>query len=296
MFRSGFIALIGRPNVGKSTLMNALVGEKMAIISEKPQTTRNQIRGILTTDTYQMIFLDTPGIHKPQHKLGAKMVQVSLRTLNEVDLILFLVDAEAGPGTGDEYIIQQLQSVKTPVILVVNKADQSGLEQAEKLLAHYRTLYPFAGELVISALTGINLEKLLAMILEHLEEGPQYYPAEMLTDQPERLIVAELIREKILQLTYDEVPHAVAVEIVSMSKRPNRDLVDIQANIYVERESQKGIVIGKKGLLLKEVGQRARHEIESLLGSAVNLQLWVKVKADWRNKEGAWQSLGLEFD
>ena len=296
MFRSGFIALIGRPNVGKSTLMNALVGEKMAIISEKPQTTRNQIRGILTTDTYQMIFLDTPGIHKPHHKLGAKMVQVSLRTLSEVDLILFLVDAAAGPGTGDEYIIKQLQAVKTPVILVINKSDRSGMQQAEKLLAHYRVLYPFAGEVVISALTGINKEKLLSLMLEHLEEGPQYYPAEMITDQPERLIVAELIREKILQLTHDEVPHAVAVEIVSMSARPGRNLVDIQANIYVERESQKGIVIGKKGLLLKEIGQMARHDIESLLGSAVNLQLWVKVKADWRNKEGAWQSLGLEFE
>jgi GTP-binding protein Era len=271
MFRSGFIALIGRPNVGKSTLMNALVGEKMAIISEKPQTTRNQIRGILTTDTYQMIFLDTPGIHKPHHKLGAKMVQVSLRTLSEVDLILFLVDAAAGPGTGDEYIIKQLQAVKTPVILVINKSDRSGMQQAEKLLAHYRVLYPFAGEVVISALTGINKEKLLSLMLEHLEEGPQYYPAEMITDQPERLIVAELIREKILQLTHDEVPHAVAVEIVSMSARPGRNLVDIQANIYVERESQKGIVIGKKGLLLKEIGQMARHDIESLLGSAANL-------------------------
>lgn len=296
MYRSGFIALIGRPNVGKSTLLNALVGEKMAIISDKPQTTRNQIRGILTTADYQMVFLDTPGIHKPHHKLGEKMVQVSLRTLREVDLILFLTDAAAGPGAGDQYVIEQLQAVDTPVILLVNKADRSGLEQAQQLVEHYRAMYPFAKALAISALEGTNLASLAPLMLEYLAEGPQYYPADMITDQPERLLVAELIREKILQLTREEVPHAVAVEIISMSARNDRELVDIQANIYVERDSQKGIVIGKRGAMLKEIGKLARMDIEALLGSAVNLQLWVKVKNDWRNKEGTWQSFGLELE
>ncbi|MCR3921605.1 MAG: GTPase Era [Firmicutes bacterium] len=296
MYRSGFIALIGRPNVGKSTLMNALIGEKMAIISEKPQTTRNQIRGIFTTDEYQMIFLDTPGIHKPQHKLGEKMVKVALRTLREVDVILFLTDAAAGPGTGDEFVIEQLKAVDTPVILVVNKSDSSGTKRAQELVEYYQARYPFAGALAISALEGTNQEALVSLMLYHLQEGPQYYPPEMITDQPERLIVAELIREKVLQLTRDEVPHAVAVEIAGMAPRQGRELIDIQANIYVERDSQKGIIIGKKGLMLKEVGKMARLDIEALLGSAVYLELWVKVKADWRNKEASWQSFGLEME
>ncbi|MDW7650091.1 MAG: GTPase Era [Bacillota bacterium] len=296
MFRSGFVALVGRPNVGKSTLMNAMIGEKMAIISEKPQTTRNQIRGILTGDHYQAVFLDTPGIHKPQHKLGEKMVQVAVRTFKEVDLILFLVDAEAGPGGGDEYILGQLAEVDTPVFLVVNKADRSGISEAQKLVAHYERLYSFKASLVISALEGTNRDKLLSLILEQLPEGPQYYPTEMITDQPERFIVAELIREKILGLTRDEVPHAIAVEILSMTNREGRDLIDIQANVYVERESQKGIIIGKRGAMLKEVGKLARQDIEALLGSPVFLELWVKVKADWRNKEGAWQAVGLDLE
>jgi GTP-binding protein Era len=296
VFHSGFIALIGRPNVGKSTLMNALIGEKMAIISDKPQTTRNQIRGILTTETYQAVFLDTPGIHKPQHKLGERMVQTAIRTFNEVDLILFLVDAWAGAGSGDEFILRQLKEVQTPVLLVANKTDEAGSESAEKLLAHYTPFYPFTGVLAVSALTGENLDRLLAAILQYLPEGPQYYPQDMVTDQPERMIVAELIREKVLQLTRDEVPHAVAVEILSMTAREGRDMVDIQANIYVERDSQKGIIIGKKGAMLKEVGQRSRQDIEALLGTSVFLELWVKVKPNWRNKEGTWQTFGLDLE
>lgn len=296
MFRSGFVALIGRPNVGKSTLMNALIGEKMAIISDKPQTTRNQIRGILTTGDYQAVFLDTPGIHKPQHKLGEKMVQVAVRTLQEVDVVLFLTDAAAGPGGGDEYIIGQLSGVETPVILVVNKVDQGGPDAAETMVSHYSTLFPFAGTLAVSALTGENLDLLLEQAVAKLPEGPQYYPEDMVTDQPERMIVGELIREKVLQLTREEVPHAVAVEVLSMSRREGRDLVDIQANIYVERDSQKGIVIGKRGAMLKEVGVRSRQDIEALLGTPVFLELWVKVKADWRNKEGTWQSFGLDLE
>jgi GTPase len=296
LFRSGFVALIGRPNVGKSTLMNALIGEKMAIISDKPQTTRNQIRGILTTEKAQMVFIDTPGIHKPQHRLGEKMVDVAVRTLNEVDIILLLVDAEAGPGGGDEYIINRLAQVQTPVILVANKQDSAGGEAARALLDRYAGLYAFHALLPVSALSGENLDQLLELVGALLPEGPQYYPSDMVTDQPERLVVAELIREKVLHLTRDEVPHAVAVEILSMAARPGRDLVDIQANIYVERDSQKGIVIGKQGAMLREVGQRSRMEIEALLGSPVFLQLWVKVKKDWRNREGTWQSMGLDLE
>ncbi|MDI9462647.1 MAG: GTPase Era [Bacillota bacterium] len=296
MFRSGFVALLGRPNVGKSTLMNTLIGSKAAIISDKPQTTRNQIRGILTADSYQLIFLDTPGVHKPRHKLGEKMVSLALRTLQEVDVILFLVDAAAGPGRGDEYIIGELQDIKTPVILVANKADAAGAGKTQEMIAHYCTFYPFAAALWLSALTGANKEQLLSQVLRFIPEGPLYYPADMVTDQPERFIVAELIREKILRLTREEIPHAVAVEITELSKRPDRELIDIHANIYVEKDSQKGIVIGKNGSMLKEIGRLAREDIEGLLGSTVFLQLWVKVKPDWRNKEGLWPSFGLDLN
>lgn len=296
MFRSGFVALIGRPNVGKSTLMNTMIGEKMAIISDKPQTTRNQIRGILTTDEYQIVFLDTPGIHKPKHKLGEKMNQTAIRTLKEVDIVLFLVDAVAGPGSGDEFVLTRLRDVNTPVILVVNKADQAGDLEADKLLSHYSEQFSFAGALTVSALTGLHKEELLGLLVDKIEEGPRYYPENMITDQPERFIVAELIREKILGFTREEVPHAIAVEIVSMQAREGRDMVDIGANIYVERESQKGIIIGKKGSMLKEVGQLARQDIEALLGSQIFLDLFVKVKPDWRNKEGTWHAFGLELE
>jgi GTP-binding protein Era len=296
LFRSGFVALIGRPNVGKSTLVNMLVGEKTAIVSDKPQTTRNKLRGILTTDNYQLIFIDTPGIHKPRHRLGEKMVQVALRTCQEVDIVLFLADAQAGPGSGDEYVLSALTGLTTPVILAVNKADLATAEQLAALHEHYHTLFPFSAALAVSALTGANSELLLALLAERLPEGPCYYPADMFTDQPVKLLVAELVREKVLALTRDEVPHAVAVEIVTLKQRKSQDLLDIEANIYVERESQKGILIGKNGALLKEVGSLSRREIEGLLGSRVFLQLWVKVKRDWRNKEGAWRELGLEFE
>jgi GTP-binding protein Era len=293
MFSSGFVALIGRPNVGKSTLMNTLIGQKTAIISEKPQTTRNQIRGILTTPDYQVIFLDTPGIHKPQHKLGERMVKIAVRTLDQVDLILFLADAAAGLGGGDEYILKMLAKAATPVILVVNKIDQVSTEQEKEMIATYETLFPFHKAVAISALTGKNKECLLELILPHLTEGPRYYPEDMVTDQPEWFVTAELIREKILRLTREEVPHAVAVEITDMKSRQDRNLVDIQANIYVERDSQKGIIIGKGGAMLREIGSLARQDIEALLGSQVFLELRVKVKHDWRNKEGTWQAFGL---
>jgi GTPase len=296
MFKSGFIALIGRPNVGKSTLMNLLIKEKAAIISEKPQTTRNKIRGILTGDSYQAVFIDTPGIHKPHHKLGERMVKLALNTLQEVDLIMFLADAAAGPGSGDEFILNILKDVDTPVVLVVNKTDLVTAERAGELCRHYLDLFQFCDAVPVSALTGENSEKLLDLIISRMPEGPCYYPPDMITDQPERLIAAELVREKILALTREEVPHAVAVEIINMRMREGRDLVDIEANIYVERESQKRIVIGKGGEVLKQVGILARRDIEALLGSPVYLQLWVKVQRDWRNRERTWQAFGLETE
>ncbi len=224
------------------------------------------------------------------------MVEIALRTLREVDVILFLVDAVAGPGGGDEYVLEKLKNVNTPVILVINKIDCSGMDRAQELVNHYLELYAFQVAVAISALEGRGTEELLQLILKHLPEGPMYYPEDMVTDQPERFIIAELIREKLLQLTWEEVPHAIAVEIVSHRKRPGRELVDIEANIYVERESQKGIVIGKGGRMLKEAGRLARLDIEALLGVPVNLKLWVKVKPDWRNKAGSWHSLGLDLE
>jgi GTP-binding protein Era len=296
MFKSGFIALTGRPNVGKSTLMNLLVGEKAAIISEKPQTTRNRIRGILTTADCQAVFIDTPGIHKPRHRLGERMVQIALNTVREVDLILLLADAGAGPGSGDEYIIQALQSVDTPVVLVLNKADLVTGDRKAELISLYNRLYPFVTAVAVSALTGYNRDKLLEVIVGRLPAGPCYYPPDMVTDQPERFIVAELIREKILRLTREEVPHAVAVEVEAMRRREDRDLVDIEAFVFVEKESQKGIIVGKGGAMLKQVGVLARRDIEALLGGPVYLRLRVKVRRDWRNREGTWRGLGLEME
>jgi len=296
MFKSGFIALTGRPNVGKSTLMNLLVGEKASIVSEKPQTTRNRLRGILTTAEYQAVFIDTPGIHRPQHRLGERMVQIALNTMREVDLVLFLTDAGAGPGSGDEFIIKALQNVTTPVVLLINKADLVKGDRLAELSSHYTGLFAFEEVLAVSALTGHNRGRLLEIVVERLTEGPCYYPSDMITDQPERFIVAELVREKILQLTREEIPHAVAVEVEAMRPRKGRDLVDVEATIFVERDSQKRIIIGKGGAMLKEVGVLARRDIEALLGSPVFLQLWVKVRHDWRNREGTWQGLGLGME
>ena len=281
--RSGFIAVIGRPNVGKSTLINTLIGQKIAIMSDKPQTTQNRILCILTEPDAQIVFLDTPGIHKPKHKLGEYMVKAAEGTLKEVDAILFVVDATEKMGPGEYYILERLQATRKPVILVVNKLDLIEKEQVLPIISRYADKYPFVGVVPISA---------KAEIKKYLPEGPQYYPEDMVTDQPERLIVAELIREKVLQLTRDEVPHAVAVETDEMTTRPNGD-VYIRATIYVERDSQKGIIIGAKGAMLKEIGALARKDIEALLGSRVFLDLWVKVKKDWRNREGVLHNFGF---
>lgn len=284
-YRSGFVALIGRPNVGKSTLMNYIVGHKIAIMSDKPQTTRNKIRAVYTSDEGQIVFLDTPGIHKPHSKLGEYLVKIAEDALNEVDLVLFLIDAEQGYGPGDQYIIDQLKRVKTPVFLVVNKIDRVHPNDLLPLIDKYRKLYDFKEVVPISALQGNNISTLIRLILENLPEGPQYYPPDLVTDHPERFIIGELIREKVLLLTREEVPHSVAVVVEEVTLRENKETVYIRAEIYTERPSQKAILIGKNGSLLKEIGRLAREEIERLLGNKVYLDLWVKVKEDWRNRD-----------
>jgi GTP-binding protein Era len=291
--KSGFIAVIGRPNVGKSTLINSLIGQKIAIMSDKPQTTRNKILCVLTQDDAQIIFIDTPGIHKPKHKLGEYMLHAAENTLKEVDVILFVVDATEDLGAGELYILERLQATNKPVILVVNKLDKITKQQVLPIISRYTEKYPFIGVVPISAKEKTNLDGLLVEIKKHLEEGPQYYPSDMVTDQPERLIVAELVREKVLILTREEIPHAIAVDVDEMTTRSNED-VYIRATIYVERDSQKGIIIGAKGMLLKEIGALARRDIETLLGSKIYLDLWVKVKKDWRNRDGALKSFGFE--
>lgn len=292
-YKSGFVSVIGRPNVGKSTLVNSLIGQKIAIMSDKPQTTRNRILCVLTTEDAQIVFMDTPGIHKPKHKLGEYMVETATRTLREVDVILFVVDATASLGAGEQFIMENLISVKTPVVLVVNKIDQVPKQELLPMIQKYTEAYDFAAVVPISALARTNLEVLVSEIKKYLEPGPQYYPEDMVTDQPERLIIAELIREKALHLTREEIPHAIAVDIEEITTRTNEDLY-IRAVIYVERDSQKGIVIGAKGQLLKEIGQQARNDIETLLGSKAYLGLWVKVKKDWRNREGILKNFGYE--
>jgi GTP-binding protein Era len=291
-FKSGFVSIIGRPNVGKSTLLNQVVGQKVAIMSDKPQTTRNKIHGVYTTETSQIVFLDTPGIHKPQSKLGDYMMKVAESTFREVDAILFLVDIVDGIGGGDRYIIDQLQDVKTPVILVLNKIDQVHPETLLRVIEKYSKIYNFAEIIPISARNGNNVTTLLEQTMKYLSEGPQYYPADQITDHPEQFVCAELIREKILHLTREEIPHSIAVAIEDMKVETN-GIVHISAIIFVERDSQKGIIIGKKGELLKEIGKRARHDIESLLGSKTFLELWVKVQKDWRNHERVLRELGF---
>ncbi|TDM13111.1 GTPase Era [Macrococcus lamae] len=294
-FKSGFVAIIGRPNVGKSTFMNRVLGQKVAIMSDKAQTTRNKVQGVLTTDEAQIIFIDTPGIHKPKHVLGDYMMKVAKNTLREVDAILFMINVEESIGRGDEYIVEMLKNTKTPVFLVLNKIDLVHPDQLITEIEKYKDLLPFAEIVPISALQGNNVDRLVEVISGYLPEGPMYYPKDQISDHPEHFIVAELIREKVLHLTSQEIPHAIGVNVEKMM-RETEDRVHIEATIYVERDSQKGIVIGKQGKMLKEVGKRARQDIEMLLGSKVYLELWVKVQKDWRNKPNFIRQIGYRED
>ena len=294
-FKSGFVTIVGRANVGKSTLSNRLAGEKISIISSKPQTTRNTIKTIINTEDSQVIFLDTPGIHKPKNKLGEYMVNLAENTLNEVDIVLFLAEAtDEEPGVGDMYIIEQLKKLKTPVFLIINKIDLIKKEQLFTRINKYTSVMDFKTVIPISALNNEGTDIVMKEILKLLPEGPKYFPDDIITDQPEKMIAAELIREKILELILEEVPHGTGVEVISFKERSGRDLVDIEANIYCEKETHKGILIGKEGKMLKKIGSLARIDIENLLGVKVFLQLWVKVKQDWRNSDNMLKTLGYK--
>jgi len=291
-YRSGFVTLLGRSNVGKSTLINAMVGEKVSIVSDRPQTTRNQVRGVLHRENYQIVFVDTPGLHKPHNRLGEYMVHAAGAALEAVDCVLVVMDASVPFGGGDRAVLAKLANTKTPVILVLNKID---LVPKTALLQYMEKLseYPFLTEILpICARTYEGVDELEAMLASHMPEGPHYFPEDMYTDQPERVMIAEIIREKALQLLRDEIPHGMGVEIMSMKRRAQTELVDIEADLVVERENHKGIVVGKKGAMLKELGTRARLEIETLLGNPVNLRLWVKVRENWRDSNAVLKDLG----
>ena len=293
-YKSGFVTLIGRPNVGKSTLMNRLIGQKIAITSNKPQTTRNRIQTVYTCDEGQIIFLDTPGIHKAKNKLGEYMVSVAERTLKEVDVILWLVEPSTFIGAGEQHIAEQLRSVKTPVFLVINKIDTVEKAEILKFIAAYKDIVDFAEIIPVSALKGENTDDLLQAMMKYLPTGPQYYDEDTITDQPERQIVAEMIREKALRNLSDEIPHGIAVAIDRMHERPNGGIIDIDATIVCERNSHKGIIIGKQGAMLKKIGSQARADMEALLDCKVNLKLWVKVKKDWRDSDFLIKNFGYD--
>ena len=295
-FKSGFVTIIGRPNVGKSTLMNRLIGQKIAITSNKPQTTRNRIQTVLTTEEGQIVFVDTPGIHKAKNKLGEYMVNIAERSLNEVDVVLWLVEPSTFIGAGEKHIIEQLKKVKTPVILVINKIDMVKREEILAFIDTYRKEYDFAEIVPVSARTGENTDELVKVILKYLPYGPQFYDEDTITDQPERQIVAEIIREKALHSLNEEIPHGIAVVIDSMKERksPKGVITDIQATIICERDSHKGIIIGKGGQMLKKIGANARYEIERQLETKVNLQLWVKVKKEWCDSDILIKNFGYD--
>ena len=291
--KSGFVSIIGRPNVGKSTFVNRVIGHKIAIMSDKAQTTRNKIQGVMTRDDAQIIFIDTPGIHKPKHKLGDYMMRVAKNTFSEIDAIMFNVNEDI--GRGDEYIMEMLKNVKTPIFLVLNKIDLVHPDTLMPKIEQYQSYMDFTDIIPISALEGLNVDHFIDVLKSFLPEGPKYYPDNQISDHPEQFVVSEIIREKILHLTSEEIPHAIGVNVDRMIKE-DEDKVRIEATIYVERDSQKGIVIGKGGKKLKEVGKRARRDIEMLLGSKVYLELWVKVQRDWRNKVNFIRQIGYVED
>lgn len=293
-YRSGFVTIIGRPNVGKSTLLNSLVGQKVAIISDKPQTTRHRIRSVLTTPQAQMVFVDTPGIHKPKHRLGQLMVEAAFGAIRDVDLILMVVDADKTSGPGDEFILEKLKGTDIPVILVINKVDRIEKRQLLPLIDSFSKQFGFAEIIPLSARTGDNLDRLRTVMVGYLPNGPQYYPEDVVTDQPQDLILAELVREKVLWLTRQEVPHSVAV-VIDEVRDGEKGVKVIRVTIFVERDSQKVILIGQGGEMMKQIGQKARVEIEKMLGVKVFLELWVKVKPGWRQNERALRDLGFDY-
>jgi GTP-binding protein Era len=291
--KSGFVGLIGCPNVGKSTLLNGLIGEKISIVSDKPQTTRHRLQGILTRPEGQVIFVDTPGVHKPKHRLGEYMIDVSFRSLMEADVVFYMTDVEKGYGAREHFIITRLKTVHVPIFLLINKVDLAPAEKVNELAEAFTSQMHFAEVLFISAMQQINTDRLLEKVWEYLPEGPMYYPEDDLTDQPMSFIAAELIREKSLQLTRDEVPHAIAVEVEEFKLQTAKTWY-IRAAIYAERDSQKGIIIGKQGKMLKQIGELARSELEAMLNRKVYLDLWVKVKKNWRDNEANLNQLGFK--
>lgn len=295
-YKSGFVAIIGRPNVGKSTLMNRLIGQKIAITSSKAQTTRNRIQTVYTSDEGQIVFLDTPGINRAKNKLGEYMLKVAEGTLNEVDVVMWIVEATTFIGAGERYIIEQLKRVKTPIIIVINKIDAVEKEDVVKAIATYKEVLDSAEIVPVSALKGSNKEELIKTLYQYLPYGPQFYDEDTVTDQPERQIVSELIREQALRQLDKEIPHGIAVVIDSMKERPNGKIMDIDATIICERDSHKGIIIGKQGSMLKKIGTHARYGIERLLDIQVNLKLWVKVKKDWRDTDTLLKNYGYHMD
>ena len=290
-FKSGFVAVVGRPNVGKSTLINALIDDKIVIVSDKAQTTRNRIVCVYTDEKKQIVFMDTPGIHKPKHKLGEFMVDQAVDSLREVEAVLFVVAANEKRGPGDNFVIEQLRKVNVPVFLIVNKIDTMDKQDLLEAIVSYENSYPFEAVVPISAKEKDNIEEVVNLLEKHLPEGPKYFPDDMITDQPERLIISDIVREKILLQTHDEIPHAIAVDVDEMKMREDGTTY-VRATIYVERDSQKGIIIGKQGAMLKTIGRQARGDVERLLATKVFLDLWVKVKKDWRNKSGMLSELG----
>ncbi|MFO8068674.1 MAG: GTPase Era [Alkalibacterium sp.] len=294
-YKSGFVSIVGRPNVGKSTLLNRLVGQKIAIMSDKAQTTRNKIQGIYTTDKEQIVFIDTPGIHKPKHGLGDFMVKTALSTFNEVDVVLFLVNVTEKRGAGDNFVIDKLKHVESPVFLVLNKIDQVHPDELLPIIEDYNKQMEFTEIVPISAIDGNNVDHLVETIVTYLAEGPQFYPEDQVTDHPEYFIVSELIREKILERTREEIPHSIAVVVESMQRNED-DKVEVRAVINVERKSQKGIIIGKQGKMIKDIGINARRDIEKLLGDKIYLELFVKVQSDWRDKQSNLKDFGYNKD
>ena len=291
MFKSGFVTIVGRPNVGKSTLLNLLMGEKLSIVSNKPQTTRNNIQTILTGDNYQIVFVDTPGIHKPKHKLGEYMVDSAKNSIKDVDLVLFLTTPDVEVGRGDKFIIEQLKQQKAPIFFVLNKIDENTQDRVAKTLENYSKEINFNEIIPISAIKGKNTDKLLELMVKYIPEGPKYYPDDMITDVQVRFVIAEIVREKALRNLSQEVPHGIAVDIIQM-KQDNSGKYNIEVDLICEKDSHKGIIIGKNGRKLKGIGKSARADIELLLGSQANLQLWVKVKENWRNLQNYVSNFG----